>query len=64
MIWVRVGKELPDMRQNEREIKFIRMGDSYNSGPAQGKTDVEQGFLVHFYVQGTRSGIGVLQVIC
>ena len=51
------------MRQNEREIKFIRMGDSYNSGPAQGKTDVEQGFLVHFYVQGTRSGIGVLQVI-
>ena len=28
MIWVRVGKELPDMRQNEREIKFIRMGDA------------------------------------
>ena len=22
-----VGKEFPDMRQNEREIKFIRMGD-------------------------------------
>ena len=28
MIWVRVGKELSDMRQNEREIKFIRMGDA------------------------------------
>ena len=64
MVWVWVGKQFPNMRQNEREIKFIRMGDSYNSGPAQGKTDVEQGFLVHFYVQGTRSGIGVLQVIC
>ena len=27
MVWARVGKEFPDMRQNEREIKFIRMGD-------------------------------------
>ena len=25
---VRVGKEFPDMRQNGREIKFIRVGDS------------------------------------
>ena len=23
-----VGKEFPDMRQNEKEIKFIRIGDS------------------------------------
>ena len=23
-----VGKEFPDMRQNEREITFIRMGDA------------------------------------
>ena len=22
MVWVRVGKEFPDMRQNEREIKY------------------------------------------
>ena len=28
MGWARVGKEFPDMRQNEREIKFIRMGDA------------------------------------
>ena len=28
MVWVHVGKELPDMRQNEREIKFIRMVDA------------------------------------
>ena len=27
LVWVQVGKEFPDMRQNEREIKFIRMGD-------------------------------------
>ena len=27
MVWARVGKEFPDMRQNERDIKFIRMGD-------------------------------------
>ena len=28
MVWAQVGKELPDMRQNEREIKFIRVGDA------------------------------------
>ena len=28
MVWVWVGKEFPDMRQNEREIKFIRVGDA------------------------------------
>jgi hypothetical protein len=35
MVWAQVGKEFPDMRQNEREIKLIRM--------AQGRTKVEQG---------------------
>ena len=28
MVHVRVGKEFPDMRQNAREIKFIRVGDA------------------------------------
>ena len=28
MVHVRVGKEFLDMRQNEREIKFIRMEDA------------------------------------
>ena len=28
MAHVRVGKEFPDMRQNEREIKFIRVEDA------------------------------------
>ena len=27
VVWVQVGIEFTDMRQNEREIKFIRMGD-------------------------------------
>ena len=25
---MQVGKEFPDVRQNEREIKFIRVGDA------------------------------------
>ena len=28
MIHVQVGKEFPDMRQNERRIEFTRMGDA------------------------------------
>ena len=27
MVWGCVGKEFPDLRQNERDIKIIRMGD-------------------------------------
>ena len=26
MVWAWVGKEFPDMRQDERRIKFIRVG--------------------------------------
>ena len=28
IVWAWVGKEFPDLRQNEREIKFIRVGDA------------------------------------
>ena len=28
MVHARVGKEFPDMRQNERKIKFITLGDA------------------------------------
>lgn len=28
VVWVPVGKEFPDMRQSEREIKFIKVGDT------------------------------------
>ena len=40
-----VGKEFPDMTQNEREIKFIRVGD------ALGTVGQLKGSLVHFYIQ-------------
>ena len=39
MVWAWVGKEFPDMRQNEREIMFIRMGVTV-SGPAQRRTNI------------------------
>ena len=63
----RFGKEFPDMRQNERRIQFIRVGNTVRTaGQLKGEAtlNVEWGSLVHFYTQGTRSGIGVLQVIC
>ena len=28
MVRARIRKEFPDMRQNEREIKFIRVGEA------------------------------------
>ena len=28
VVHARVGKEFPDMKQNEREIKFIKVGDA------------------------------------
>ena len=28
MVWAQVGKEFPDMRQNERKMKFIRVRDA------------------------------------
>ena len=34
-----VGKEFPDMRQNERRIKFIRVGDA---GKTAGQLKGEQ----------------------
>ena len=66
MVWAHVRKEFPDIRQDEREIKFIRVGDAVRIAgqPVQGRTDLEQGSLVHFYSQGTRNGIGVLLVTC
>ena len=56
-----VGKEFPDMRQNEREIKFIRMGDAVRTvGWPKGEWTLNRS-LVYFYSQGTRNRIGVLQ---
>ena len=65
VVQVRVGKEFPDMRQNERRIQFIRVGDTVRTaGQLKGEPTLNRGPQVHFYTQGTRSGIGVLQVIC
>lgn len=62
---MRAGKELPDTRQNEREINFIRVGDTVKTmGWLKGEPTVEWGSLVHFYTRSARSGIGVLPVIC
>jgi len=45
VVWVWVGKKFPDMRQKEREIKFVRVGDT---GRTMGQL---KGSLVHFYTQ-------------
>ena len=39
-----VGREFPDMRQNEREIKFIRVGDSVRTaGQLKGEPTLNRG---------------------
>ena len=36
VVRVQVGKAFPDMRQNEREIKFIRVGDTEQQAGSRG----------------------------
>ena len=44
MVCVRVGREFPDMRQNEREIKFARVGDADRTvGQLQGELMLNRG---------------------
>ena len=44
MVQVRVGKEFPNMRQNEREIKFIRVGDTVRTvGQLKGEPMLNRG---------------------
>lgn len=44
MVWARAGKEFPDMRQNEREIKFIRVGDTVRTaGQRKGDPTLNRG---------------------
>ena len=39
-----VGKEFPDMRQNEREMKFIRVGDAVRTaGQLKGEPTLNRG---------------------
>ena len=44
MVWAQVGKEFPDMRQNGREIKFIRVGDTVRTvGQLKGELTLNRG---------------------
>ena len=44
LVWVQVGKEFPDMRQNEREIRFIRVGDTVRTaGQLEGELMLNRG---------------------
>ena len=44
VVWVRVRKEFPDARQNEREIKFIRVGDAVRTvGQLKGELTLNGG---------------------
>ena len=44
MVQARVGKEFPDMRQNEREIKFIRIGEAVRTaGQLKGELTLNGG---------------------
>ena len=44
MIRVWNGKEFPDMRQNEREIRFIRVGDTVRTaGQLEGELMLNRG---------------------
>ena len=41
----RVGKEFPNMRQNEKEIKFIRVGDTVRTaGQLKGEPTLFMGY--------------------
>ena len=43
MVCARVGKEFPDMRQNERRIKFIRVGEGRVAASTVGGLPDSQG---------------------
>ena len=57
VVGTRVGKKFPGTRQNEREMKFIRVGDAVRTaGQLKGEPTLNGGSLVHFYTQRTRVG--------
>ena len=43
-VHARVGKEFPDMRQNERRTQFIRVGDAVRTaGRLKGESSLNRG---------------------
>ena len=64
IVWAWVGKEFSDMRQNEREIKFIRVGDAVRTtGQLKGEPMMNRGPQFTF-ISRVQGGIGVMWVIC
>ena len=52
MVQAWVGKEFPDMRQNEREIKFIRLRDTVRTaGQLKGKPTLSRGLSSTFILR-------------
>ena len=52
VVWVQVEKEFPDMRQNEREIKFIRLRDTVRTaGQLKGKPTLSRGLSSTFILR-------------
>ena len=44
VVWARDGKEFPDMRQNGKEMKFIRAGDTVRTaGQLKGEPTLNRG---------------------
>ena len=63
VVHARVGKEFPDRRQDERKIKFIRVGDAVRIvGQVKGKPKLN--VLSPILYPGCKSGKAVLRVIC
>ena len=63
MLQAWIGKEFPDMRQNERKIKFIRMGDAVRTvGQLKGELTLNRALDPFLYP--VCIGLGVLWVIC
>ena len=59
-----VGKEFPDMRKNEREIKFIRVGDAVRAaGQLEGEPTLDR-VLSPLLYPGYKAWDGVLRVTC
>ena len=49
VVRARIGKGFPDMRQNEREIKFIRVGETVRIvGQLKGKPTLNRGLWSTF----------------
>ena len=64
VVRAQVGKEFPDVRQNEREIKLIRVGDAVRAaGQLEGEPTLDR-VLSPLLYPGYKAWDGVLRVTC